>query len=505
MRFKEMRQLPVFVLLLLIGCAANFGVRYDPVIESETSARNEPARIVRAADKSLFADGYCKIGRVDVSYRVDDGNRRSKDAIESRLISEAARRGGDLVRIETENVASDQTEFKNVTCLKYEEVVTQVATPIYKEKCSKDMFGGQICTSYLADTITENKSERTCARWDQIPVVHKVLTTTGSVWRLDSGMCPMLVGLDVLASSQSHPHHIVVNSKNVYWANTGAAQNNFTDGSVMMTPIAGGNVLTLASGQASINGLAVDAKNVYWTNMGTKQNNFTDGSVMTAPIKGGSPVTLASGQAFINDLVVDATNIYWTTQGTVEKMHTDGMVMMVPLGGGPPTQIALGYYYTKGIAVDAENIYWIDKGTGAKHYTDGAVMKRPIRGGKPIVLASGQLEPEGIAVDSTSVYWTNNSDTVMKAPIQGGNPTILASGQRNIQGIAVHGNSVYWVNAGKRGDEGTYGMVMTMPVRGGAPKQLASAQRVPGGIAVDSTSVYWTSGNGGKVMKLTPP
>ena len=447
------RQFGMFGLLLVTGCASSFSVHYDPVIDIDILARSDPASIVQKVEKSLVADGYCKIGRVEVSYRVGS---RPVETPASRLISEATRRGGDLVRIETENVLSDKTEYKNGACLEYADLLTQVETPDYKEKCTRDEYGYQTCTYSADKTITKTQIVHTCTRWEQVPVVMQVMTTTASVWRRDFGICPMLVGLDVVVSGQSHPHHIAVNAKNVYWTNTGTEQNNFTDGTIMMVPIAGGDAVTLASGQTHINGIAVDA-----------------------------------------------TNVYWSTEGTVDKMHTDGTVMMVPIAGGTPTQLASGYYYTEGIAVDAESIYWIDKGTGAEHYTDGAVMKMPIRGGKPIALATGQHEPEDIAVDATSVYWTSNYDKVMKVPIQGGNPTMLSSGQHNIQGIAVHGKSVYWVNGGKPGDDVTYGMVMTMPSGGGTPKPLASAQRFPIGIAVDDSSVYWTSNKGGKVMKST--
>jgi len=494
------RQFGMFGLLLVTGCASSFSVHYDPVIDIDILARSDPASIVQKVEKSLVADGYCKIGRVEVSYRVGS---RPVETPASRLISEATRRGGDLVRIETENVLSDKTEYKNGACLEYADLLTQVETPDYKEKCTRDEYGYQTCTYSADKTITKTQIVHTCTRWEQVPVVMQVMTTTASVWRRDFGICPMLVGLDVVVSGQSHPHHIAVNAKNVYWTNTGTEQNNFTDGTIMMVPIAGGDAVTLASGQTHINGIAVDATNVYWSTEGTVDKMHTDGTVMMVPIAGGSARTLASSQTHINGIAVDATNVYWSTKGTVDKMHTDGTVMMVPIAGGTPTQLASGYYYTEGIAVDAESIYWIDKGTGAEHYTDGAVMKMPIRGGKPIALATGQHEPEDIAVDATSVYWTSNYDKVMKVPIQGGNPTMLSSGQHNIQGIAVHGKSVYWVNGGKPGDDVTYGMVMTMPSGGGTPKPLASAQRFPIGIAVDDSSVYWTSNKGGKVMKST--
>jgi hypothetical protein len=503
MRCRVIHQWPVFVLLLAAGCASNFNIRYEPIIDGEMTDRNNPVRIVRVSEKSLFADGYCKIGRVGVSYSIDDGGQRSNDAVESQMQKEAGRRGGDLVRIETENVFNEKKGFKSGACLLRESAIVEVETPVYKEECRVDVFGSRQCVTSRERNVTEKKFENMCAKWEQIPIVLKTMTATGSVWRHDASVCATLAGLDVLASAQSYPHHIAVNAEKIYWTNSGTEKNSFTDGAVMTMPIAGGSATTLANGLSQVKGIAADAKNVYWASSGTERNNFTDSAVMMMPAGGGAAaIKLASGQAHINDIAVDAKNIYWTTQGTVAKMHTDGTVMMVPIAGGTPTCLASGRYYTNGIAVDAENIYWIDKGNAGKRYTDGAVMKMPIRGGEPVVLASGQREPEWIAVDDTSVYWTNSRETVMRAPIQGGSSSALASGQRNIQGIAVYGKNVYWVNAGKKGDDGSYGTVMILPVSGGTPKPVASAQRSPAGIAADGSGIYWTSRNGGRVMKL---
>lgn len=86
----------------------------------------------------------------------------------------------------------------------------------------------------------------------QAPVVPKDGGTSGA----DCGS----TATTLIASSQSGPSSVVVDTTSVYWANTY---------DLMKAPIGGGAPVTLASVQnqlaGNIGSIAVDATSVYWT------------------------------------------------------------------------------------------------------------------------------------------------------------------------------------------------------------------------------------------------
>lgn len=273
-----------------------------------------------------------------------------------------------------------------------------------------------------------------------------------------------------LATNESFPTAIAVDSSNVYWTD-----NVITYGAIVKEPLAGGTPTTLASKLNRPDGIAVDQNNVYWIT--------TPGTVMKMPLSGGAAATLANSAGLASGIAIDTNNAYWTASTTVMK---------VPLKGGTPATLASGQSAAEGIAVDSSGVYWTDR-------LAGTVMKVGLSGNGLATLASGQDHPDGIAVDATSVYWgnegTNVNGSVMKIAKTGGPVTTLASGNTSAYDIALDSTNVYWTDTGYS--------VVKVPLAGGTPTTLATSQHGAEGIAVDATSVYWTDSTYSTIMRET--
>lgn len=292
---------------------------------------------------------------------------------------------------------------------------------------------------------------------------------------------------DTVAPGQSDPFSIALDGTYAYFA-------NYSGGTVMKVPLAGGSATTIASGQSHPIAVAVYGGDVYWANDGTAAGGYMDGSIMAAAMDGGAPVMLARQQTSPARLATDGANVYWTNEGTSAINYTDGAVMKLALSAGAtPVVLAANQAGPLGIATDGANVYWVTAGTAANGNADGTVMKvASSGGGMPIQLASGQASPMSIAVDAMNAYFTNTlDDTVNSVPLAGPAPapvSTLASAQGKPFGIAVDATNVYWTNE-------ISGSVMKKSLSGGSPVTLARGQNRPYGIAVQAGTVYFTTQN----------
>jgi hypothetical protein len=153
------------------------------------------------------------------------------------------------------------------------------------------VFGGESGSTPLGDTWVYTPGHGT---------VMKVATGGGTA--------------TTLASAQSNPGFLTVDSSNVYWANQGTSDSN---GTVSKVPIGGGSVTVLATSQSAPSGIAVDSTSVYWANQGTSANSYTDGQLVSLPVGGGSVTTIIAGQSDPLGIAVNSTSVYWCTTSAV--------------------------------------------------------------------------------------------------------------------------------------------------------------------------------------------
>jgi hypothetical protein len=164
--------------------------------------------------------------------------------------------------------------------------------------------------------------------------VNKVDKTTGTV--------------TPLASNQTKPHYIAVNSTDVYWVND-------SDGSIMKVDINGTtqptNIgvtkLAMNRSYASLI-IAVDSSNLYFID---SPDGTTNGTIKKVGLSGGAVTTLWSSPTLVPDsIAVDSANVYWSGGSSIFKVGKNG-------GTASQVQTNLQPCF---IAMDAANIYFTD-------------------------------------------------------------------------------------------------------------------------------------------------
>jgi hypothetical protein len=315
----------------------------------------------------------------------------------------------------------------------------------------------------------------------------------------------------VLASGQSNPVGVAVDSQNVYWTNYASGTG---DGTVMSVPVGGGPPTTLAAGQNGPAAIAVDASNVYWV-------NFGDGTVMTIPIGGGSPLTIASGQDHPVGIAVDALGVYWNNFGDCSGPITGAVMSGSKDGSVPPTALVTGLCEPDSTLVAVDKVFYhVLPGGGlgvSISYTLYFSASRSLFSVSPLGGPSTNLGAGGsaLAADTSNVYWADEDDDSVGSVTLGGDAgvTLVPGNGANfcvpgkcIPGsLAVDHTGLYWANPDSNSLE-------WISRAGGSPLALrngVSAPVTPAGgptlraaMAMDATSVYWIAY--GSDLRRTP-
>jgi hypothetical protein len=231
----------------------------------------------------------------------------------------------------------------------------------------------------------------------------------------------------------------------VYWVGTSAGTVQGVDkGGALDAGL-------LASNQSNPASIAVDSQFVYWANR--TDDDGGGGQVEKVPKGGGaSSLVYDDSQGDPSAIRVDGTNVYvsdFVDLSIIQLAKNADGGSMVTYGSGV-TEVAT----PAGFAIDENAFYFCDP--------DGQIVGRLVKSTVAQVqtIADTQDGPTGIAVDATYVYWTNfGSGTVMRAlKTATGTPELLAEHQAGPSSIAVDAQALYWTNLGG----GTDGAIMKL-------------------------------------------
>jgi hypothetical protein len=305
----------------------------------------------------------------------------------------------------------------------------------------------------------------------------------------ESGACvPLPEG--VLATGQTGPLSIAVDSTNVYWLNQGPFEGPggkgggyYPEGQVMKCAIAGCNndPTILASGWSQAGGLPVvssaikvDSGTVYWVG---------SGEIFSCPIGGCgcAPRIIGSGMGGATAVTATGGYVFWT-------MYDSGDVGVCPATGcnGAPYLIATGQVGPAGITYDANDVYWTNFNGGLGAYSIASPVASP-----SIIWAgavdSTQAATDALAVDGENLYFTNSNPegtgsvlTCKKSACQA-TVTVLADGRSSPQGIVVDGATVYWSEDGA---------IYKCAIGGCNDSPTFVTESASQAIAIDATNLY---------------
>jgi hypothetical protein len=231
----------------------------------------------------------------------------------------------------------------------------------------------------------------------------------------------------VLESAPSAPRHVAVDSKYVYWTNTGPLGEAGVEG--VDRPVDGAGTIGRAEigptegeevepefikGASNPQGIAVNASHIYWANAAVKDHLKRSISRAETNGNGVEPefFKLKEPGFAPYGVALSGSHIYVTAD--VEASTDFGYVVRATLEGTESTELFVGEAGMRGVAVDGSNLYWANQG-------EAAIGRVPLADFKPgaciFISTCGTefIEPtgtlEGLATAGEHLFWSVNGET----------------------------------------------------------------------------------------------
>lgn len=328
-------------------------------------------------------------------------------------------------------------------------------------------------------------------------------------------MCaPVLV-----ASEQSRPRYIAVDSDYLYWASENGDASRSAIFRAPKSAVVGSPAIdtwdaaasrdagdSSSRGPAAATPLVQDldtvfdvttaAGYVYWA-----QYLPGRGTVLRRiPRVGGQVQDVATVGAVIYALEPDSSNMYAATSGGVYRFR-----LANSLDAGASVDLWSTADSATAIAIGASGAYWAQLGSSD-------ISRIDLGGGNPRVVATATgCAATTVSVDSANLYWgcrnADNTGQELRTSLSGLDAGTTLPIGRTSQPFSMRadGLNVYWCDLGT-------GAILWTPANSGstdvAPRGLAQyedKQSCPDGFALDATNVYWTNARTGAVMRTSKP
>jgi hypothetical protein len=232
--------------------------------------------------------------------------------------------------------------------------------------------------------------------------------------------------------------------------------------------------------------LALDSRNVYWFNTGEYTEAY-DGTINSIPKQGGAVTVLSTGLQGSTGIATDGAEVFFTDTGGC--LDCIARVHKVPVSGGATTLLATwmdnGTHIPFGITVVGPYVYWTN------NYLGGGLQRLPTSGGTVVDVVSGIDYPRALTSDATHAYFTADwSPDLFRVKLPDGPQDIVTRDATislsNTKAIAVNGRHAYCV-----GDNGLF----RVELASGATTWVS---QTPGnGVAIDEQDIYTTNLEGG--------